>query len=183
MFRLHRPDVLPGRRSRHRDRGAEGLRAAQASDAGSAAEARRRVEAVSIDRLLVSLEKPRQSGRGVTASARSHQTKKRSRSEYACCRPPALSSSRSRSPASQQRARPRQREEVGRRRRSRPGDEARVRHVRRDVDERRRQSRRQAHRLRSARRHLHHVDRRQRRAPATRLDQRSGVRHAAALQS
>ena len=75
------PDVPPaparrasGRRSRHRHRGAEGLRPAQAADARSPAQAGRRLEAVSIRRVLVSLAEPRQPGRGRFASpARRHQ--------------------------------------------------------------------------------------------------------------
>ena len=39
MFRLHRPDVLPVGRSRHRDRGAASLWDAQAPDAGTPSQA------------------------------------------------------------------------------------------------------------------------------------------------
>ena len=79
MFRLHRPDVLPVG-----DLGivtavqkAYGLRKRPTPD--RLRRTRRRLEAVSIDRLLVPLEQPRQPGRGRCRQSSAKTSRKRSK--------------------------------------------------------------------------------------------------------
>ena len=173
----------PRRRSRDRCRGAESLRPSQAPDAGSPAEARA-TPGSRIAPLPAGI-----CGEASTIRARSRRPPVRSdrgnaaneadvllrRGPRSCCRDRRGAATHHRTNHATER--------LGRRWRARPGDKAGVRHVGRDVDERGRESRRQAHRLRSARRHLHDADRWHRRCARDAADDRSRLRHAAALQS